>query len=154
VIAPGGMLLFSSLGVGTLNELDAAWASLHESARMAPFADILELGDALMAAGFQEPVMDAERISLNYSRVSSLLEELEATGMTGFLRGDLAVHEFTAALESAYRSFTVNGRYPVSFEVVYGTAFGPEDGQPRKTAQGDVVTFSVDALRKAKPKKS
>jgi len=154
VLAPGGMLLFSSLGVGTLNELEAAWGSLHESARVAPFADILELGDALMAAGFQEPVMDAERISLSYPDLSGLLEELEATGMTGFLRGDISLSEAAAQLESAYRPFTVDGRYPVSYEVVYGTAFGPEDGQPRKTAQGDVVTFSIEALRKTKPKKS
>jgi len=153
VLAPGGMLLFSSLGVGTFNELAAAWESTHESARMAPFADILELGDALMTAGFVEPVMDAERISLNYPGVSSLLEELEATGMAGFLSGDIQLRESTRALEAAYEPFKLNDRYPVSFEVVYGTAFGPADGQPRKTAQGDVVTFSVDALRKTKPKR-
>jgi malonyl-CoA O-methyltransferase len=154
VLAPGGMLLFTSLGVGTLNELASAWESTHETARMAPFIDILELGDALMAAGFQEPVMDAERISLNYPDISALLEELDATGMTGFLRGARDSHASRLALKEAYEPFKVNDRYPVSFELVYGTAYGPEDGQPRKTAQGDVVTFSVDALRKTKPAKT
>lgn len=153
VLAPGGMLLFSSLGVGTFNELEAAWHSTHESSRMAPFADILELGDALMASGFQQPVMDAERISLNYPGISNLVEELEATGMAGYLSGDIPLREATSALEAAYEPFRLNGQYPVSFEVVYGTAFGPEDGQPRKTAQGDVVTFSVEALRKTKPRR-
>ncbi len=153
VLAPGGMLLFSSLGVGTFNELEAAWHSTHESSRMAPFADILELGDALMASGFQQPVMDAERISLNYPGISNLVEELEATGMAAYLSGDIPLREATSALEAAYEPFRLNGQYPVSFEVVYGTAFGPEDGQPRKTAQGDVVTFSVEALRKTKPRR-
>lgn len=153
VLAPGGMLLFSSLGVGTLNELAAAWHSTHESSRMAPFADILELGDALMASGFQQPVMDAERISLNYPGISNLVEELEATGMAAYLSGDIPLREAISALEAAYEPFRLNGQFPVSFEVVYGTAFGPEDGQPRKTAQGDVVTFSVEALRKTKPRR-
>ena len=153
VLKPDGMLLFSSLGVGTLNELATAWESTHESARTAPFVDILELGDALMAAGFQEPVMDAERLSLTYPDVDSLMEELDATGMAGFLRGGLGREASLQALNEAYAPYTVNGRYPVSFELVYGTAFGPKDGQPRKTAQGDVVTFSVDSLRQTKPVK-
>ena len=153
VLSPGGMLLFSSLGVGTLRELAIAWEDLHESYRVAPFADILELGDAMMAAGFREPVMDAERITVDYPAVSNLLEELEATGMAGFLCGDVHWREVSGELAAGYEPFRRNGRFPVSFEVVYGTAFGPEPGQPRKTSQGDVVTFSVDALRKARPAK-
>jgi hypothetical protein len=42
----------------------------------------------------------------------------------------------------------------LSFEVVYGTAFGPKEGQPRKTAGGDVATFSVDALLKTRAGKN
>jgi malonyl-CoA O-methyltransferase len=151
VLSPGGMLLFSSLGVGTLQELAAACESLDGSARMAPFADILEVGDALMAAGFREPVMDAERITVDYPAVSDLLEELEATGMAGFLPGGSPAGGSSRELDTAYAPFKRVDRYPVSFEVVYGAAFGPETGQPRKTAQGDIVTFSVDALRKSKP---
>ena len=51
------------------------------------FADILEVGDALAAAGFAEPAMDAERITLEYSSLDSLLGELDSTG-TGLLVKD------------------------------------------------------------------
>jgi malonyl-CoA O-methyltransferase len=153
VLAPDGMLLFSSLGLGTLNELANAWHDADEAASMAGFVDILEHGDALMAAGFQQPVMDAERITLDYPDITALSNELEATGMASFLRnGNLK--KSLEAVAKAYEPFKVNDRYPVSFEVVYGTAFGPQDGQPRKTSEGDVVTFSVDSLLKAKPKRS
>jgi malonyl-CoA O-methyltransferase len=149
VLKPGGMLLFSTLGIGTLQEPATAWLNSHRDAGVAGFLDILELGDALMAAGFQQPVMDAERLTLNYPDVGSLVNELEATGMARFLRGGNLSGSLDA-LEAAFQPLRMNDRYPVSFEVVYGTAYGPEDGQPRKTAEGDVVTFSVDSLRRTR----
>jgi len=154
VLAPGGMLLFSSLGTGSLHELATAWESTGSTAGVAGFLDILELGDAMMSAGFQQPVMDAERLTLNYADVRSLIDELDATGMAQFLLGGAGADRSIEVLEAAYEPFLAHGRYPVSFEVVYGTAFGPQDGQPRKTSQGDVVTFSVDALRKSNPRRS
>jgi len=47
----------------------------------------------------------------------------------------------------AYEPFRRGGRYPASYEIIYGTAFAPAEGQPVKTAEGDVATFSIDALR-------
>ena len=154
ILAPGGMLLFSSLGPGSLNELGTAWQEVDDSASPTGFVDILEAGDALMAAGFREPVMDAERITLNYPDVDSMISELDATGSASLLLGNHQFLEKRQALTAAYNRFAVDGRYPVSYEVVYGAAFSPEEGQPRKTPQGDVVTFSVDSLRKSYRKRS
>jgi len=53
-------------------------------------------------------------------------------------------------LLQAYEQFQKNHRYPASFEVIYGTAFAPAEGQPMKTPQGDVATFSVEALLRRK----
>ena len=47
----------------------------------------------------------------------------------------------------SYEPFRRGNRYPASYEIIYGTAFAPAEGQPVKTAQGDVATFSIDALR-------
>ena len=113
------------------------------------FVDILQVGDALMAAGFQEPVMDAERITVNYPDIDSLVRELEATGTSGFLQGRSSLVCAIDSLEKAYEPFRVDGKYPVTYEIIYGTAFGPREGQPRKTPHGDVVTFSVESLRKS-----
>jgi len=145
VLAPGGMLLFSSLGTGSLSELRASWAEVDGTTQ--EFADILPVGDALLAAGFVEPVMDAERITVSYPDINALVCELEATGTFGFLQGGRSLAEAKSCLEKPYEAFRVDGRYPVTYEIIYGAAFGPEDGQPRKTAQGDVVKFSVESLK-------
>ncbi len=154
VLIPGGMLLFSSFGPASLKELRAAWAQADETAQTMEFVDILQVGDALMAAGFQEPVIDADRITVSYPDIDSLVRELEATGTSGFLQGRSSLAEAKDCLEKAYEPFRVEGRYPVTYEIIYGTAFGPPEGQPRKTPQGDVVTFSVDSLRKSSRNKS
>ena len=78
-----------------------------------------------MAAGFQEPVMDAERITVSYPDIDSLARELDATGTSGFLQGRSSLAETKACLEKPYEAFRVEGRYPVTYEIIYGTAFGP-----------------------------
>ncbi len=149
VLAPGGMLLFSSLGPDSLGELRSAWAEVDGATQPVQFADILQIGDALMAAGFQQPVMDAERITVNYPDIDSLVRELEATGTAGLLRGSTSLLEVKKLLEESYEPFRVEGRYPLTYEIIYGTAFGPAEGQPRKTPGGDIVTFSVESLKKS-----
>lgn len=150
VLVPGGMLLFSTLGPGSLKELRTVMAETGERQEPGRFADILDIGNALVAAGFHEPVMDSERITLNYPGFEALLNELEATGSLQLLGINDSCFEMKDRFEAAYRRFTTDGRYPVSYEIVYGTAFGPAEGQPRKTAEGDVVTFSVESLRNSK----
>src|SRR5687767_14506417 len=77
VLAPEGLLMFSTLGPDTLKELRAAAGA----ARVHAFIDMHDLGDMLVAAGFAAPVMDMELIEIEY-RSSSLLEDLRASGQT------------------------------------------------------------------------
>jgi malonyl-CoA O-methyltransferase len=147
VLAPGGMLLFSSFGPATLSELRVAWAAADKFAQAVEFVDVLQVGDTMMAAGFQDPVVDTEQITLSYRNFDSLLRELEATVTSGFLQGGSSLTEAKTALENAYEPFVIDGKYPVTYEIIYGTAFGPQEGQPRRTPEGDVATFSVDYLR-------
>ena len=149
VLAPGGMLLFSSFGPGTFQELKAAGSEEDGIVQSEDFADILQLGDALMAAGFNQPVMDTERITVSYPDIDTLVGELDATGSLVLLQAGNSRVAAKARLEDACEAFKVEGRYPVSYEIIYGAAFGPDEGQPRKTPQGDVVTFSVESLKKS-----
>ena len=87
------------------------------------FADIVQVGDQLMTAGFQDSVMDAEWITVSYPDIDSLVRELEATGTSGFLRGSSSLAEAKEYLEKAYGPFRVEGRFPVTYEIIYGTAF-------------------------------
>ena len=154
ILRPDGMLLFSTLGPGTFRELTDARITVDPATAAPEFPDLLEIGDALMAAGFREPVMDTERIVLSYSVMDQLMDELEATGSSLLLEGWSRAETVTRPLETAYRQHTEGGKYPVSYEVIYGVAYGPADGQPVKTRDGDVATFSVDALRGNIRKKS
>ena len=56
-----------------------------------------------------------------------------------------------AAWRGAWEPLRTGGKYPVSYEIFYGTAFGPEEGQPRRTRDGEVATISVDSLLKSRP---
>jgi len=147
ILRPGGLLLFSSLGPGSLPELKSAAGYGEQSGSVRNFVDMHDIGDALLAAGFSEPVMDSEYITLEYPTVESLIEELEATGADTHFADWLSRAAARNGLKEAYKKFRRNERYPVTWEVVYGTAFGPGEGQPVKTPEGDVAAFSVAYLR-------
>jgi malonyl-CoA O-methyltransferase len=151
VLRPDGMLLFTTLGPGTFRELREAWASVDPHVLLPHFPDLVEVGDALLAAGFREPVMDMEQITLHYPSLETLAEELEATATALLIPGWERWRAEKPRLDAAFSSHLAGTRFPLGYEVVYGTAFGPREGQPRRTAGGDVVTFSVDSLLKSRP---
>jgi malonyl-CoA O-methyltransferase len=151
VLRPDGMLLFTTLGPGTFPELRVAWSAVDPQVLLPHFPDLLEVGDALVAAGFREPVMDTEQITLFYPSLAALAEELEATATALLIPGWERWRAEKTRLEAAFSSHLAGTRLPLGYEIVYGTAFGPREGQPRRTAGGDVVTFSVDSLLKSRP---
>jgi malonyl-CoA O-methyltransferase len=128
VLAVDGLLMFSTLGPDTLAELRQAAGS----ARVHAFADMHDLGDMLVAAGFAEPVMDTERVTLLYDDGAVLLDDLRASGQTcalagpsGAARRGLAGRGFLAALEERLAAQRRDGKLAVSYEVVYGHAWKP-----------------------------
>ena len=135
VLALEGLLMFSTLGPDTLAELRAAAGE----ARVHAFADMHDLGDMLVAAGFAEPVMDMERVTLVYADGEALLTDLRASGQTCALaaraRG-LAGRRFRAELGEKLAAQRQEGKLPVSYEVVYGHAW---KAAPTRTADGRSV---------------
>jgi malonyl-CoA O-methyltransferase len=150
VLRTGGMFLFSTLGPSSLSELRAAGSGGPAALAIPEFADLLEIGDALMAAGFSEPVMDMERIVLDYPSLDALAGEVEAVGTSLLIGGWPEWRRHARAAESAFGPLKSGDRYPLSYEVLYGTAFGPPEGQPRRTARGDEARISVDSLLKSR----
>ena len=130
VLAPEGLLMFSSLGPDSLKELRAAAGA----ARVHAFADMHDVGDMLVAAGFSAPVMDMELITLAYEAGDALLDDLRASGQTS-ARADrargLAGKAFGAAVRAALPS-------RATFEVVYGHAW---KGAPANEAAKTVRVF-------------
>lgn len=150
VLRPDGMLLFTALGPLSFAELGQAWGAVDTTVSPQSLPDLLAWGDLLMGAGFAQPVMDVQRITLQYASLEAMMEELESTGnaLLAPYRPDWA--SVAADLARTWPRRSDDGRIPLGFEVVFGTAFGPPEGQPRKTADGDVATFSVDGLLKTR----
>ncbi len=150
VLRPGGLLLFSTFGPDTLHELRTAWSEVDDRPHVNRFMDMHNVGDLLVRAGFRDPVMDREDITLTYPDVLSLMRELKAIGAHNAATDRPASltgkGKFQKVLE-AYEAFRREDIYPATYEVVFGTATAPEEGQPVRTPEGDVATFSLDALR-------
>ena len=132
-LRPGGLMLLSSLGPGTLKELAMAWAGSGDTHRMHPLAEMHVLGDALVHAGFADVVMDVQRIQLQTPDFWKLCRILSRSGGSGALaarrRGLTSVARFR---EAAVRYDTVrgtDGALPVSVELVFGHAWAPERGR-------------------------
>lgn len=150
IMKADAMLVFTCFGPDTLHELKQAWRAVDDLPHVNDYPDMHDIGDELLAAGFREPVMDAERLTMEYPDVMSLMRELKGIGAHNVAskrsHGLTGKTRLKTMLE-AYESFRRGDRYPASYEIIYGTAFAPAEGQPVKTAEGDVATFSIDALR-------
>jgi malonyl-CoA O-methyltransferase len=153
ILRPGGMFLFSTLGASSLEQLCQTWREIDGAAELPAFPDLLELGDALVAAGFREPVMDTDLITLSYPTLQAMCEELEGTGNALLFSDWEFIRKCRDRFDQVFAAHKAEGRYPLTFEVVYGVAFGPEEGQPRRVGDSEVATFSVDSLLKNRRRK-
>jgi malonyl-CoA O-methyltransferase len=150
VMKPGAILVFTCFGPDTLFELKRACKKAGGHSTIPDFPDMHDVGDELVRAGFREPVMDVDRLTLEYPDLAALLIEMEATGITA-IGGENWCETLDTSragqLSEIYARPQGNDRFPAVFEIIYGTTFAPEEGQPVKTPEGDVATFSVDSLR-------
>ncbi len=126
----GSLLMFSTLGPGTLRELDMAWGELDEQPRVHDFIDMHDVGDLMVQAGFAQPVVDAETIRMEYRGFRDLLGDIKGIGATNAAlnrsRGLLTPRRLRA-LEEAYRKHgEESGKLIASYEVVYGHAWLPD----------------------------
>ena len=144
-----GFAMFSCLGPDTLRELRAVYARMGWPAAGHEFTDMHDWGDMLVHAGFAEPVMDMERITLSYSTPQSLLAELRTLGRNlhpqrfAGLRSRAWLARLHAALSEGLATPAGDGRLQLTFEVVYGHAFKPA---PRLNVQAE-TTVSLAQMR-------
>ncbi len=139
VLAPGGLLMFSTFGPDTLKELRTAFASaanVDKHTHVSRFIDLHDIGDILVKRGFADPVMDMEPFTLTYSDVRALMHDLKAIGAHNVTRDrppGLTGKSRLAAVTAAYEPLRRDGKLPATFEVVYGHAWKP---MPRVTPSG------------------
>ncbi|KAB7624431.1 malonyl-ACP O-methyltransferase BioC [Alkalilimnicola sp. S0819] len=143
VLRPGGLLIFTSFGPDTLRELRTAWAAVDEYSHVNAFVDMHDVGDALVRAGFADPVLDVEPFTLTYEAVPDLMRDLKALGAhnvtVGRNRG-LTGRGRLQAMMRAYEDFRdAQGRLPASYEVVHAHAWMPERKPQRLREDGTVM---------------
>ena len=148
VLAPGGLFLFSTFGPDTLKELRAAFRAVDTHDHVNSFVDMHDLGDALVGAGFADPVMEMETLTLEYASVDAIARDLKAIGAHNALPGrprGLSGRGRWKKMAERYEASRRDGALPATFEVVYGHAWKVA---PRRAADGrQVVDFHPKAIR-------
>ena len=126
LLAVDGFVMFSCLGPGTLRELRALYDGFGWPAPTPDFIDMHDLGDMLVHAGFADPVMDQETLTLRWDSAEALLAELRALGGNAApdrlpgLRTPRWRERLLRGLESLKGA---DGKIGLSFELAYGHAF-------------------------------
>ena len=156
-LKPDGLFLGAMLGGGTLNELRAVLTEAEAavaggvSPRVAPFADVRDMGGLLQRAGFALPVADSEVLAVRYDSLFSLMADLRAMGATNTLvaRSRVptrrAVFERAAALY-ATRFADADGRIRATFEIVSLSGWSPHESQKKPARRGSATVSLASVL--------
>lgn len=127
VLRPEGLLMFTSLGPDTMLELQQL------SAQLPRFIDMHDIGDVLVHAGFADPVLDVDYLTLTYRNIEQLSQELKITGM--------AEGDFTLLPQK-------NNVFPLTYELIYGHAWGPALTADHVADEQGVVRIPLSHLRR------
>jgi len=145
-----GLMTFTMLGQDSLIELRNAWATVDHFSHISHFMDMHHVGDALIQAGFAEPVIDVERLTVTYDSLSKLMADLRGVGSinaTDKRNPGLTGRHCWRRLAEAYEQYrNENKQLPVTLEIIYGLAWS---GEARSSLQGSDGTaeFPIDELR-------
>jgi malonyl-CoA O-methyltransferase len=150
VLRPGGLLTFSTFGPDTLRELRAAFAVVDDAPHVSRFTDLHDIGDMLVAAGFANPVMEMEMLTLTYPDLRALMLDLKGLGAHNAAaarrRGMMGRAQW-ARLVAAYETHRREGRLPASFEVIYGHAWVGD--KTRREDGRQVIELKIASRRRA-----
>ncbi len=128
VLKTDGLLIFSSFGVDTLKELRVAFSEVDGFNHLSRFADLHDIGDMLMEAGFADPVMEMEKITLTYDDVRAVMQDLKRIGAhnatAGRATGMMGKATWQRVTEN-YETLRCNGKLPATFEIIYGHTWKP-----------------------------
>lgn len=156
-LRPDGLLLAALLGGESLHELRVALmeAELEVtgglSPRVSPFAEVRDCGGLLQRAGFALPVVDQDEITVTYADPFALLRELRGMAETNAVRErprGMARRALFARMAEIYaeRFARPDGRIPITFQVLYLTAWAPHDSQQQPLRPGSAKTRLAEVL--------
>jgi len=139
VIKAEGLLMFSTFGPDTLQELRAAFHGVDGYNHLNRFADMHDIGDMLVAAGFADPVMEMEKLTLTYADAKAVMQDLRDIGAhnatAGRAPGMMGKAAWQRIVEN-YEKLRRDGKLPATFEIIYGHAWKPA---PKAAADGRAI---------------
>ena len=156
-LKPDGLLLAALIGGDSLAELREAFAQAESeieggvSPRVAPFADLRELGALLQRAGFALPVVDSDRLTVRYQSVFDLMRDLRRMGATNVLTERRRTPLRRATLQRladiyARRFADADGRLRATFEIAWLSGWAPHESQQKPLKPGSAAQRLADAL--------
>ena len=157
-LKPDGLFLAAMIGGDSLIELRTAFAEAEAeveggvSPRVAPFADLRDIGALLQRAGFALPVTDVDRVTARYGSPLALMHDLRRMGASNALterrRTPLRRATLRRMLEIYAEKFAdPDGRVRATFEIVWLSGWAPHESQQKPLAPGSAKTRLADALR-------
>ncbi len=152
-----GLFLAALIGGDSLTELREAFAQAESeieggvSPRVAPFADVREMGALLQRAGFALPVVDNERLTVRYATPFALMRDLRRMGATNVLSERRRTPLRRATLQRMTEIYTqrfadADGRLRASFEIVWLSGWAPHESQQKPLKPGSATHRLADAL--------
>jgi SAM-dependent methyltransferase len=156
-LKPDGLFMAALFGCDTLRELRQSLAFAESevrgglSPRVAPFADVRDMGALLQRAGFTLPVADVERTTVRYREFTTLVNDLRATGETNALAQRQKAplpRAVLAATASHYaeQHAEPDGRLRATFDIVFLTGWAPHKSQQKPMRPGTAKMRLADAL--------
>jgi len=143
LLKPEGLLIFTTCGPDTLYELRSSFAAVDDQPHVHLFLDMHDIGDALMAAQFVDPVMQAEHLTLAYSSANGLFRDLRGTGVTNALssrrRSLTGKHRWRGMLSEYQKFSTPEDGFPATVEVIYGLGWAGKSLGSYSGDQGEII---------------
>jgi SAM-dependent methyltransferase len=160
-LKPDGLLLAAMIGGDTLIELRQSFASAEAeceggvSPRVAPFADLRDVGSLLQRAGFALPVTDVDRIVARYDSAFALMQDLRRMGATNILleRRRMPTRRATMLrMAQIYgeRFADADGRVRATFDVIWLSGWTPHESQQKPLKPGSAKASLAEAVKKPK----
>jgi SAM-dependent methyltransferase len=159
-LRPDGLLLAAMLGGDTLTELRQCFAAAEAdleggvSPRVAPFADLRDIGALLQRAGLALPVTDVDRVVVRYDSPFALMADLRRMGATNILierRRTPTRRATMLRMAQIYgeRFADPDGRIRATFDVIWLSGWAPDESQPKPLRPGSATASHEEAVRKA-----
>jgi SAM-dependent methyltransferase len=160
-LRPDGLLLAAMIGGDTLTELRQSFAAAEAeceggvSPRVAPFADLRDIGGLLQRAGFALPVTDVDRVVVRYANAFALMADLRRMGATNVLTERRRTPSRRATMLRmaeiyAERFADPDGRIRATFDIVWLSGWAPHESQPKPLRPGSATASLEEAVKRGR----